>query len=162
MADSPQPNQTSNGEAVSRAGNQDLIAGLLFLALAGFALYLLWDHPVMQGQRVGTGYFPKILITLIAAMSVVLIVRGLLGRGDLITLDRLRPVVFVIGSFLVFGFLIRPAGFFFACMASVITACLAEDSYRPLGILIVSLVLATGATVLFVVLIQIPVRVFPW
>lgn len=162
MASSPQPNQTPNDETISRPGNQDLIAGLLFLALAGFALYLLWNHPMMQGQRVGTGYFPKILITLIASMSMALIVRGLLGRGDLIAFDRLRPVVFVIGSFLVFGFLIRPAGFFFACMASVITACLAEDSYRPLGMLIVSLVLATGSTVLFVGLIHIPVRVFPW
>src|SRR5690606_25247177 len=128
----------------------------------GVALYLLWDHPLMQGQRVGTGYFPKILITLIAAMSVALIVSGLLGRGDRIAFDRLRPVGFVIGCFLTFGFLIRPAGFFFASMASVIMACLAEDSYRPLSILVVSLVLAAGATVLFVGLIQIPVRVFPW
>jgi len=162
MADSPQPNETSNGEVVSRSANQDLLAGLFFLALAGFALYLLWDHPMMRGSRVGTGYFPKILITLLAAMSVALIVRGLLGRGERLTFDRLRPVIFVIGSFVVFGLLIRHAGFFLTCMASVITACLAEESYRPLSLLIVSLILSTGATVLFVWLIAIPVRVFPW
>lgn len=162
MADDPRLNNASNGETGSRTGNQDLLGGLFFLALAGVALYLLWDQPMMRGQRVGTGYFPKILIALIAAMSVPLIVRGLLGFGARITFDRLRPVIFVIGSFLVFGLLIRHAGFFFTCVATVVTACLAESTYRPLPMLIVSLVLATGATILFVQVIGIPVRVFPW
>lgn len=147
---------------VSKSVNQDLLSGLLFLVLSGAAIYLLWGHPMMQGSRIGTGYFPKILITLLAGMSVALIIKGLLGQGGQIALERFRPVFFVIASFVIFGLLVRVAGFFFASMASVVTACLADDSYRPMSIFLISLVLATAATVLFVGLIQIPVRVFPW
>lgn len=150
-------------EPAIRGGlSQDLLGGLFFLALALAALYLLWDHPMMRGTRVSTGYFPKILITLIACMAVALIVRGLRGHGIRVSPDRLRPVVFVIGSFLAFGFLITKVGFFVSCMVSVILACLADPEYRPLSALIVSVTLSTAATLLFVGLIEIPVRVFPW
>jgi hypothetical protein len=145
-----------------RRGSQNLAAGLFCLAFGGLCLYLLWDHPMMRGSRVGTGYFPKILVLLILAMSVTLIIRGLLGHGEGLTLDRPRPIIFVIGSFLVFAVLIRPVGFFFACMATVIVACWAEPGYKIREVALLSLILSGGATLLFIELIDIPVRVFPW
>lgn len=155
--------QDNDRVRVASAGlSQDLLGGLFFLVLAGAALYLLWDHPMMRGSRVATGYFPKILIALIAAMAIALIVRGLQGHGARVSADRIRPVIFVIGSFLAFGFLINKAGFLLSCMISVILACLAEPEYRPLATLVVSVVLSTAATLLFVGLIEIPVSVFPW
>lgn len=142
--------------------NQDLLAGVLFLIFSGFALYLLWDLPMMRGTRVATGYFPKILVALIALLAVVLFVRGIASAGEGVTFGRLRPILFVIGSLLAFALLVRPAGFFVACMASVVLACLADPEHRLKSMLLVATGLSVAASIVFVGLLGVPARVLPW
>lgn len=164
MSDVSNPDNAGSGKGgvTLRAGSQDLLAGALCLGFAALALWLVWDMPMMRGTRIGVGYFPKILITLIAGLSLVLAVRGLMRRGAGLSLESIRPLVFVVASFVVFGFLISRAGFFLSALALVLVACMAEPSYTIGRAVAVALVLATGATILFVKLLSVPVSVFPW
>jgi putative tricarboxylic transport membrane protein len=48
---------------------QDLAAGLLFMGLAAFALWIARDYPVGTAVRMSSGYFPLLLCLLLMAIG---------------------------------------------------------------------------------------------
>lgn len=144
-----------------RKGSQDLLAGMLCLTFAGLSFYLVQELPMTRGTRIGAGYMPKALIGIIGLIALILIVRGLAGAGERVVPDRLRPIAFVIASFIVFGLLISRAGFFMSCFALVAVACMADPRHKPLPVLALATGLAAVSSIVFVKLLQVPVSIFP-
>src|SRR5713101_10022181 len=79
---------------------KDVLAGLLFVAVALFGLWLSRDYPIGTALRMGTGYVPRLLCWILLGLGTVILVQGLrdgqaerrLSSGDT---SAWRPVVFV-------------------------------------------------------------------
>src|SRR5262249_25480113 len=87
---------------------RDVLAGLLFIAVAALGLWLSRDYPIGTALRMGTGYVPRLLCWLLLGLGVIVLVQGLreaqdarpLAAGDI---SALRPVIFVTASLVIFG-----------------------------------------------------------
>ena len=85
---------------VQMLARKDVIAGLLFSAVAVVGLYISRDYPVGSALRMGTGYVPRLLCWILLALGAVVLVQGL-RKGDArprqvsATPSSWRSVVFV-------------------------------------------------------------------
>src|SRR5437016_14614543 len=56
---------------------KDVLAGLLFVGVAAFGLWLSRDYPIGTALRMGTGYVPRLLCWILLGLGVVVLVQGL-------------------------------------------------------------------------------------
>src|SRR5262245_34992762 len=94
---------------------RDVLAGLLFIAVAALGLWLSRDYPIGTALRMGTGYVPRLLCWLLFGLGVVVLVQGLREAQDARALSSggvsaLRPLVFVTASLVIFGLGIERLG----------------------------------------------------
>jgi len=78
-----------------RRAHQDAIVGAVLLVFCAIVYWLTtgFEHvPVMLSQNVPPTFFPRLILSFIAVLSVVLIASGL--RRETESKERLRPIVF--------------------------------------------------------------------
>src|SRR5215831_16189751 len=56
---------------------KDVLAGLMFVGVAAFGLWLSRDYPIGTALRMGTGYVPRLLCWILLGLGVVVLVQGL-------------------------------------------------------------------------------------
>ncbi len=56
---------------------KDVLAGLLFIAVAAFGLWLSRDYPIGTALRMGTGYVPRLLCWILLGLGAVVFLQGL-------------------------------------------------------------------------------------
>ena len=140
--------------------NQDSVAGLLFVVAGVAGLWFGRNYNVGTAMRMGPGYFPHLLSWLLIIFGVGIGLKGALRGGLALGSWSLRPLVFVLLSFIVFGYLIERFGLIPAAIGGVLVGALggAEFRWREQIVLSVSLALASWA--LFVYGLGLPMQ--PW
>ncbi len=141
----------------------DFEAGLFFLA-AGVGIVLLSSgYQIGTTSRMGPGFFPMMLGSILAAIGAVLVGRGLLlsGRGDDTPAIDWRSAVVVLGSVAVFGLLLRMAGLLLAIVALVLIASLAAEDSRFKWSLLLAVALALFCYLIFVAGLGLPLPIMP-
>lgn len=125
----------------------DLAAGVLFIALAAFAVWYGWGYPQGTSLRMGAGYFPRLVSTMLMVVGCLLVLKSLFVGGSTIGSIPVRPLLVVLTGTLLFGLLIERAGFVVASSAMTVMARLADDEFKPLevALLTIVLLLVTGA-----------------
>jgi len=116
---------------------KDVLAGLLFIAVAALGLWLSRDYPIGTALRMGTGYVPRLLCWLLLGLGVIVLVQGLreaqdarpLSAGDI---SALRPVVFVTASLVIFGLSIERLGLVVSILLLTGVGAVAARGLRPL------------------------------
>jgi len=139
----------------------DLACGLLLLAIASFSLWVNADLDFGSARDIGPGYFPVLISWAIAVLSVIMIIRGLIAKGDMIEPVDGRPLFFILSSFIAFALLIRPAGLIAAILAQVVLAHFACRDARPLESVLIGAGLALFSSIVFVMLLKLPVALLP-
>lgn len=142
-------------------GNIDFYCGLLLLSISALAIWTVSDLDFGNAQEMGPAYFPLVVAGLLGAMSLFMIVRGLLTRGEPVGRIEIRPLVFILASFLAFGLLLKPAGLLIAIGAQVALAHFATPETKLVETLLFALGLAVFSAVVFVYLLGIPVSLIP-
>jgi hypothetical protein len=135
-------------------------SGLLFAAIGALALVAL-PRPIGSLVSMGPGYFPMLLgagLVLTGLLSVGLSVTA--TTGDAIELISLKPTLFIIGGIVVMAVLIEPAGLAASLLAMVLGTCHARLRHHPLEITIIYLVVLALCWVVFVHLMQLPLKLF--
>jgi hypothetical protein len=158
-----------------RIGSQkDFVAGLMFSVLGiAFAVGATSYH-VGEGARMGPGYFPLMLGTLLAVMGAGVAAIGVAAKPEEDDDGRIgswawKPLIFVIGANLIFGLLLGglpsvgvPAmGLIAAIYGLTIIASLAGDQFRMRDVLLLATALAIGSYIAFVVLLKLQFQVWP-
>jgi hypothetical protein len=128
---------------------KDFWSGVMFFA-AGLAFAgVAQNYQLGTAQRMGPGYFPTALGSLLALLGLILAIRGL-GREELggdIERFHFGPLAIVLGAVALFGLLLRPAGLVAALLALIGVSAYASHEFRareviPLAAFLVLLVLA--------------------
>jgi Tripartite tricarboxylate transporter TctB family len=142
-------------------GSTDFYSGLLLLVTAATAIWLISDLDIGSAHEMGPAYFPLMISVILAGMGLILMGKGLLVEGPSAGHIELRPMIFVLLSFIAFGVLIVPAGLILAILAQVAIGHFASTESRPLESLLFGLGLAAFSAVLFVYILRVPVSVLP-
>ncbi len=148
-------------KSLGRHINDDVCTGALLAVVAVVALSYIRTLDVGTVLEMGPGYFPFGLALVLLGMGLILIVKGVLIGGTPIEKFHLRPLVFILLSFAAFGFLLERAGMVVAVLAQVGIAALASRETTLLQTAVTAVGCAVASSVLFVWILQIPVRVWP-
>ncbi|WP_439499989.1 tripartite tricarboxylate transporter TctB family protein [Bosea sp. (in: a-proteobacteria)] len=157
-AQSPDPQPEADDPA---EGMIELLAGLLFAAIGGLALYLGRLYPAGSALDMGPGYLPRLVAFGLVGIGAIGIVRGWMSRDWVLPRTALRPILWVSAAILVFAASIERLGLFFACLAAVLIAAGSEAQIRWRELPLVALLLAGFCVVLFGYVLRLAIPVWP-
>ncbi|HVY41392.1 MAG: tripartite tricarboxylate transporter TctB family protein [Bacteroidota bacterium] len=141
--------------------SKDVAAGLFFIALGALGLVLGWDYVFGTSARMGPGFVPKILCWFLIAIGVGVLAVGLLANSEVMERWSLRPLAAVLASVLVFAGLIETGGLVPATIGMVLTAAVGSTETRWLETVIVSVVLAGAAVLIFIKALGLTMNILP-
>ena len=141
--------------------DQDIAAGVFFMALGTAGFVLGWDYPFGTTARMGAGFVPKLLSGLLLGAGIIVTGIGILRRAQPMQRWHLRPLLFVLASVLVFGALIETGGLVPATIGMVLVAAAATLDTRWLETTIVGVALAGAAVLIFVKGLGLAMKILP-
>ena len=109
---------------------RDFWAGAIYLALAIAAIWIGQDYQLGTSERMGPGYFPTALGSILAVFGVVSMGRSFIRPGEPISAIAWRPLALVLGSTVLFGLLLQRAGVLIALPCLIVVSALASRNSR--------------------------------
>lgn len=131
-----------------RRNPKDFWPGIIYVAFGSVAVVIARDYGMGTALRMGPGYFPTILGSLLILIGILSLLRSFVRPGTPVGAVALKGLLLVIVSTLVAGFLIRGAGMVVTLPILVIMSAYASIHFRWWP----TLALAAGLT-LFCVLV---------
>ena len=110
---------------------QDFWSGVMFVALGlGFA-WKATSYQMGTAARMGPGYFPFWLGLVLALLGVIVLLTSFSKNAVETTVDKFdwRIASLVVGSVLLYGFILRPLGIYLSVAILVIVSSLASHEF---------------------------------
>ncbi|MBI5967538.1 MAG: tripartite tricarboxylate transporter TctB family protein [Deltaproteobacteria bacterium] len=140
---------------------KDFYSGVVFIVFGLIALVMSRSYAMGSAMRMGPGYFPKILGSLLILLGLIISFRSLLLTGEGIKKGESRPLIMVLVSVVVFAFLIKPLGLILATLALVVLSCLGWWEFRFREVVLLYIILAVLAVGLFIYGVGLPIKIWP-
>lgn len=141
--------------------NRDFLAGLVCLILSIFVLWQAQDYSTGTLRNMGPGYVPRALGFSLGALGLVIIASSAKTATEFPRIN-VRALFCITVGVLVFTFLMNPAGLFIATIALVFLCGLSEKQFKPLRLSVLSLALCLMSYLIFILGLNMPIRLFPW
>lgn len=125
-----------------RFDTANLLCGLLFIGLGLFFVIQSLSLELGTAFRMGPGYFPLVLAGVLTLLGVVILVQSVKVTREVIGVIAWRGMLFILPAPIVFGLLVRGAGFVPALFVAAFIASFASERLRVPA----ALALATGIT----------------
>ena len=142
-------------------GPKDFWAGILFIAIGAFAVIVALNYPMGTAARMGPGYFPRALGTLLMILGGASLVRGLRQQGAPIMPWQFRPIIVVLGSTVVFGLIVQYVGLAISTVLLVFASSFGSHEFRPKEAVLAGLFMAVLCVAVFVYALHIQLPVWP-
>ena len=140
---------------------RDFFAGLLYAVLAIAFLWWGRDYRFGTASRMGPGYFPVALGSLLLAFGATSMVRAFFRDGPPVGGIALRKLCLIIMAVVAFGMLVTAAGLIFALPVMVIVSAFASQESRfDRRALLVLLGLTVFCILVFVKGLGVPMPIF--
>ncbi len=140
---------------------QDILGGLALVALGAFAALYAQQYEMGDLNRMGPGYFPVALGTLLAVLGLFIAVPAFFRGGPAIQLAW-KSFITVVLSIVLFAFALKPLGLLLATSLSVLVASLADHDIRWKGRLAVAAGVSLVTYVIFILGLSMVLPVWPW
>jgi hypothetical protein len=141
---------------------QDFWSGLLFIAIGALAAYLGRDFAFGTMTRMGPGFLPKVLAWLMMGVGAIILLRSLVLKGEPIQASRFRPQILIVVAILLFAQMIDRVGMVPTVFVVTIVASLAAEEMRWRDTLLLAVGLSAVCTLLFIMVLGLPMRPFAW
>jgi hypothetical protein len=144
----------------------NVLAGLMFMAVAIFALWISRNYPIGTAVRMGTGYVPRLLSWVMLGLGLLILVQDVWSRTheqivDAEAVSFVRPMLFVTASIVAFGLTIERLGLVIATMLLIGIGSLAGPGKRPLETLIAAAVMAAASVAIFILALGLTIPIWP-
>jgi hypothetical protein len=140
--------------------NRDFLAGLLFLLIGGIGFYVALSYPFGSLEKMGPGYFPRVLSGILIAFGVVTLVRGIKSGERVKGSWGWLPLLMLTIALLSFGFLMEHVGMIPALVVMFFSAAYAGKEFRFLEVLGLTVVMCIAATAIFIWGLKLPYPLF--
>ena len=144
---------------------KNVLAGLMFMGIAAFGLWISHDYPIGTALRMGTGYVPRLLCWILLGLGAVVLLQGLLEvpptrrtSGESLAW---RPVLFVTLALVLFALTLERLGIVLAILLLVGIGGAASRDLRPLETLAAALVLLALSWSIFIFGLGLTMPVWP-
>ena len=160
MSDTRHPTKPSPWHFLAR---NDVLAGLLFMAVAAFGLFVSRDYPVGTALRMGTGYVPRLLCWMLLGLGALILVQGLRAPTPPMPVQPAawRAVISVTTALVLFGLGIERLGLVVSIVLLVGIGALATRALRPLETAIAAVVLIALSWAVFIAGLGLTIPVWP-
>lgn len=133
---------------------KDIAAGAIFLVIGvGFAGVAYAQLGMGTMLRMGPGYFPLVLGTLLALLGIAIVLRGLRSSDEPIARPSWRGVIAITATPVIFALTLRGLGMIGAVALTTTAASLATAEVSWRNRLLIVAGLTAGAVILFVYLL---------
>ena len=130
--------------------NRDFWAGVMLIATGATAVIIARNYNFGTSLRMGPGYFPTVLGSVLVLFGLYLMATGLKRNDKIEGGWPLRPLIVLPLSLVLFGVLMDRAGFVPALAVLIFGSAAAGTDFRPLEILLLTVVLTAFSVALFV------------
>ncbi len=130
--------------------NKDFWAGLMLIAIGVAAMIVSRDYRFGSALRMGPGFFPTILGGILIAFGIAIMAVGLRGGEKIRERVSLRALILLPLSLVLFGELMKYAGFIPALAALVFVSAAAGREFKLMEVVLLTLILTVAAVALFV------------
>jgi hypothetical protein len=142
---------------------KDFWTGLIYIAFGAGAILIAREYGMGTALKMGPAYFPTVLGALLVLIGAIAVIRAFLSEGTPIGALAVKPLAIIVGSIILFGFIVRGVGLLVALPLLVILTASASIHFR----LLPTLALAAGLTVfcimIFVQGLGVPLPIIgPW
>ncbi|MSO75522.1 MAG: tripartite tricarboxylate transporter TctB family protein [Alphaproteobacteria bacterium] len=143
-------------------GGQDVVSGLLFAAIGAGGLIIARNYPMGTPIRLGTGVFPVLLCWGLIGIGLLIAVKGLVVDGPRLDGWAMRPLIYISLAIIAFSELIDRTGLLIAMVALMVLGGLGSPETKPREFTIFSVMMIVIAYLMFILGLEMPIRMFPW
>jgi uncharacterized membrane protein len=141
---------------------KDFWSGALFVAIGAFALIYGTKYTIGSAARMGPGYFPRILGILLIVLGGFIVARAFRLKGAPVPVWKWRPTVMVLGSVVLFGYIVQWVGIALSTVLLIVLSSAASHEFRPKEAVISGVVLAALASAVFIVGLGVQLPIWPF
>ena len=142
-------------------GPRDFYSGLLFIVVGAIAVFIAVNYPTGQAARMGPGYFPRALGTLLMVLGAISVWRSFRLAGPPIARWKWRPILIVLGSVLIFGHIVQTVGLALSTIFLVFVASAASHEFRWKEAAVSGVLMALLCVGVFVYALSIQLPIWP-
>ena len=144
-------------------GRKNVLAGLMFIAVAALGLWVSRDYPIGTALRMGTGYVPRLLCWVLMGLGAAVLIQGLRKDAppERVTLGQLLPVVVVTASLIAFALAIEQLGFVLSVLLLVGIGAAAARDIKAWETLAAAVVLVALCWAIFILGLGLTIPVWP-
>jgi len=140
---------------------KDFWSGVMFIAFAATALLAARGYSLGAAGKMGPGYFPVMLGSVLALIGLILVVRSFVIDGDAITRIQILPLAIIAAAVVLFGLLLQPIGLVLSLALVTVVSAFASRESKPLEVAALTCVLAAFAAGVFVYGLRLPLPLWP-
>jgi len=140
---------------------QDFYGGLFFLGLGIFGVVCGKGYTIGSISRMGPGYLPKFLSYALIIIGTLIAIRAIRHGESHIEPCYWRPIVFVLGSILVFAFLIPRGGLVLSTLLVTILSSFGTREIHWRNAIVLGIFIALLTALVFIKLLGLPISVWP-
>ena len=140
---------------------QDFWAGMMFVAFGAAAMFFARNYAFGTSAKMGPGYFPTALGGILIALGLITALRGLAFAGPAVGRFNWKPLLFVLGSIVLFAAALQGLGLVIAIFVLIIVSALGGHEFKFREVLILAFCLTLGCVAIFIYGLQLQFPVFP-
>ncbi|MBX9456885.1 MAG: tripartite tricarboxylate transporter TctB family protein [Rhizobium sp.] len=141
----------------------NLICGLVFIGAGLFFAIQSLGLKIGTSFRMGPGYFPLVLASLLVVLGLVIFIQSFRKEGEPIGPLAWRGMLFILPAPVVFGLTVRGLGFVPSLFLCAFVACFASQRMTVLWALVLSLCITVFSVAVFSYALGLPFERFgPW
>jgi putative tricarboxylic transport membrane protein len=140
---------------------QDFYGGMSLILLALTAFVASNDLPGMRGFAFGPGTAPRLFAFTLLVLTLLVVISGVIQKGPQVTAFKVRSLVFIIGSILVFAATIRTLGLVIASFATIVVCAGATEEVKWRETVIWAALLTAFCALLFPYGLNLPFQLWP-
>jgi hypothetical protein len=146
-----------------RRDYRDIIGGCLLMVIGLWATLQAWlDYPLGTVSHMGPGMFPAGVGVLLAGMGLLVFVPALFRIRQASPKPDLRAFFFVLTSLVIFSLTVDTLGLIPATALLTVVAVFADNKLDLIGTVVLAVVLAAIAVLIFRVGLGVPLEPFKW
>ena len=139
------------------------LCGLAFIALGGFFIYQCLGLELGTAFRMGPGYFPLVLASILTLLGVVVLVQATRVEGEPMGPIALRGMLFILPAPVFFGLTVRGLGFVPSLFFTALIAAFASTRMKPLMAVLLAAAITAFSVAVFSYALGLPFERFgPW
>jgi hypothetical protein len=143
---------------------KNVLAGLMFIAIAALGLWVSRDYPIGTALRMGTGYVPRLLCWILMGLGAAILVQGLREKDtppERTSWRQLMPIAVVTTSLVAFALAIEQLGLVLSILLLIGIGAIAARDIKIWETLVAALVLIALGWVVFILGLGLTIPVWP-